>query len=1073
MARNVKCPHLEFVSPLSISELSTQKQGQPCSRCDTRGQNLWICLYKNCLQTGCSEQYNDHSTKHFKALTTHCVHMNLSSGRIWCYICEKEVFLRDRRNSLISNDSSDASRYSERVNVYDRGDSGDSSDDDDGSGRRNYGSGLIGLQNIANTCYMNAALQALSNTPALTGFFLGCGNIIEITNEMMMQQTNQRKAVLAQSYYRLMRDMWSRSKRTNGYIVPSSILNCIRNVHPMFRGYHQHDTQEFLRCFMDQLHEELKEVVQYPPNSDLLFPKTTISQIDSESFRTVDDDDVSCSSPSLSEAEYETCDSGVSEQSSLSDEASIKRSIYSSSPQRYFRPSSPTAILTNQRQTKSNQSAINTSRSSSVTSSMSPAGSKDTSANLPAKLPHRSIISDVFDGKLLSSVQCLTCDRVSTREETFQDLSLPIPGKDHLSVLQQQSQSVILHQPIGITCTDAFNQVTPEGWWNWLYRKLQSWIWGPAVSLHNCMAAFFSADELKGDNMYSCEKCNKLRNGIKYSRVLQLPEMLCVHLKRFRHDLSYSSKITSIVHFPLHDLDMSAFLHKDCKSEISKYNLTAVICHHGTVGGGHYTSFAKHESNGRWYEYDDQLVTEVSEEVVKNCEAYVLFYRKINPQMDVIRAQVIKLGDANLEMAAADIRFYVSKQWFNKLHTFAEPGPIDNYEFLCQHGAFSPYKAPIKSHLVVPLPQVLWDFLFRKFGGGPVCNQLYECEICHRALEMLSRRQKIELDIFQMQKDVETPTIYAISLVWLKKWQRFVNGETTTLPGKITNDVTQSDDTQRQSRHGSDYAQINSRLWKFFYDTYDGGPEIILKGTGEELMETSSELANEIDVDEIQLIDDTALTNKLPDQPVEHVNDKPPKTVNDKPPTAVHQKVAKSVSFEDEDVHSTGSTEVQDVIPRIDIIARERRRRNRMDLTPKLTNSTTPSNAEIISKKDKRHCSGITTNGLFGPEGKYQASQTQLDEFVDSYRSDGVKNADANDTGKRMYEDGGLANESKCKDAEPQHVRSKISPQMTDVHASRKSYRKKHKLKHDKKKSSYNHYSSNNGETVLSDSDVN
>lgn len=416
------------------------------------------------------------------------------------------------------------------------------------------------------------------------------------------------------------------------------------------------------------------------------------------------------------------------------------------------------------------------------------------------------------------------------------------------------------------------------------------------------------------------------------------------------------------------------FFFVDCRSEISKYNLTAVICHHGTVGGGHYTSFAKHESNGRWYEYDDQLVTEVSEDVVKNCEAYVLFYRKFNPHMDMIRAQACKLVDASSEIAAADIRFYVSKQWFNRLHTFAEPGPIDNREFLCQHGAFSPYKAPIKNHLVVALPQLLWDFLYKKFGGGPVCNQLYECEICHRALEMLSRRQKLELDTFQMYKDVETPTIYAISYVWFKKWQRFVSGETSILPGKITNEAAQfeNSDTQRQSRQGSDYAQINSYLWKFFYETYDGGPEIILKGTGEELIEETPALTNEIDVDEIQSIDDITPTNKLSDggHQTEQVNEKTSKLANEKPPV-VHQKVVKNVSFEDDDVHSTTpSTEVQEVVARTDVNSRERRRRMRMEQNGKSTNSTNPSTTEIISKKDKRHCSGITTNGLFGPEGK-------------------------------------------------------------------------------------------------------
>lgn len=97
-------------------------------------------------------------------------------------------------------------------------------------------------------------------------------------------------------------------------------------------------------------------------------------------------------------------------------------------------------------------------------------------------------------------------------------------------------------------------------WWMWVW--LRSWLWGPAVSLHHCLAAFFSADELKGDNMYSCEKCGKLRNGVKYSKVVHLPEVLIIHLKRFRHEYMFSSKISQYVSFPLHGLDLTPFLHK-------------------------------------------------------------------------------------------------------------------------------------------------------------------------------------------------------------------------------------------------------------------------------------------------------------------------------------------------------------------------------------------------------------------------------------------------------------------------------------------------------------------------------
>merc|ERR1719342_1524136 len=149
---------------------------------------------------------------------------------------------------------------------------------------------------------------------------------------------------------------------------------------------------------------------------------------------------------------------------------------------------------------------------------------------------YRSIVTDIFDGSLQSNVQCLTCNNVSKTKETFQDLSLPIPTSDRI------------------------NSKYEEGWLSWAWWWFSSWFYGPDVSLMDCLECFFSADELKGDNMYRCEKCKMLRNGLKYSQLTKLPDTLCVHLKRFRHDYSFSSKIGTRVSFPLTGLDLSRWL---------------------------------------------------------------------------------------------------------------------------------------------------------------------------------------------------------------------------------------------------------------------------------------------------------------------------------------------------------------------------------------------------------------------------------------------------------------------------------------------------------------------------------
>lgn len=149
-------------------------------------------------------------------------------------------------------------------------------------------------------------------------------------------------------------------------------------------------------------------------------------------------------------------------------------------------------------------------------------------------------------------------------------------------------------------------------------------------------------------------------------------QILCIHLKRFRHELMFSIKISTHVSFPLEGLDLQPFLAKDSSCQTTNYDLLSVICHHGTASsewarsvlswhtpgvlrlfaagsvchvryflgfcsskgvflslflGGHYIAYCRNNGNNLWYEFDDHRVTEVSESCVQNAEAYVLFYK--------------------------------------------------------------------------------------------------------------------------------------------------------------------------------------------------------------------------------------------------------------------------------------------------------------------------------------------------------------------------------------------------------------------------------------------------------------
>ncbi|CAH0717845.1 unnamed protein product, partial [Brenthis ino] len=840
MDKGVTCEHLNKLVDFLDKELWKSKENLSCFDCGCPGPNLWICLQPDCHHVGCSEVKNDHSTIHQKNLPSHCVHMNASTERIWCYLCEKEVHVMAALMHAKSPDSTTV----EEMSVSRLGPVGINvnSDDDLDPDEMDYDDeqrprGLVGLQNMGNTCYMNAALQALSNTQPLTSYFLECAAAVAVL-------AGDKKPGLSRAYQKLIKEMWSR--KTRGYVVPNGILYGIRNVHPMFRGYHQHDTQEFLRCFLDQLHEELKEPV---------WESTSEDKLTSEADRDHDTRNIHirrrAASSGASDAPYFARMRRKSPApSTFSERNDGYLRVQSEGVARHKRSASfggthhfAYDVHTHQingmaeahQKDVGSESELSCSSEAEERYETCSSGASD-APDPPARSTwcaggsagdggggarYRSIVSDVFDGKLLSSVQCLICDRVSTRVETFQDLSLPIPSREHLAVLR---------------CQHAPHHATQDSWIWWLFSWLRSWFYGPVVSLQDCLAAFFSADELKGDNMYSCSRCNKLRNGIKMSGVIRLPEVLCVHLKRFRHELMFSAKVAARVSFPINDLNMAPYTHKECTSKVSRYALTAVICHAGTAGGGHYTCAAR-GPDGCWRAYDDAAVLPLAPHHLAACEAYVLFYRKVNPQMTILRQKAKEI----LETASSepnDIKFYISKQWINKFNTWAEPGPIDNSDFVCVHGGVRPERAPHLPALAVKLPQPMWDFLHSQFGGGPAVSHAHECGVCARAAQRLRARRARELaafaDLHTLFQEQEDPlAVYAISMAWFRQWQGFVRGQRAPPPPLDNRDIVIDQEIDGIKtcvlKPGSDHAQLSEELWRFFTDIYGGGPEVRLK----------------------------------------------------------------------------------------------------------------------------------------------------------------------------------------------------------------------------------------------------
>ncbi|XP_053220304.1 ubiquitin carboxyl-terminal hydrolase 31 [Podarcis raffonei] len=170
-----------------------------------------------------------------------------------------------------------------------------------------------------------------------------------------------------------------------------------------------------------------------------------------------------------------------------------------------------------------------------------------------------------------------------------------------------------------------------------------------SCTLSQCFQLYTKEEQLAPDDAWRCPHCKQLQQGSITLSLWTLPDVLIIHLKRFRQEGDRRMKLQNMVRFPLIGLDMTPHVVKRSQSSWSLpshwspwrrpyglgrdpedfvYDLYAVCNHHGTMQGGHYTAYCKNSIDGLWYCFDDSEVQQLAENEVCKQTAYILFYQR-------------------------------------------------------------------------------------------------------------------------------------------------------------------------------------------------------------------------------------------------------------------------------------------------------------------------------------------------------------------------------------------------------------------------------------------------------------
>uniref|UniRef100_A0A803XYB3 Ubiquitin carboxyl-terminal hydrolase n=1 Tax=Meleagris gallopavo TaxID=9103 RepID=A0A803XYB3_MELGA len=239
---------------------------------------IWLCL--KCGHRGCGRNSQEqHALKHYTTPRSdpHCLVLSLDNWSVWCYICDNEVPYStstrlgqtvDYIKKQVCVNSSRLEKQKENEDVGIKKVEKDSRNEQEkevllkesSHSSTNSEVTVKGLSNLGNTCFFNAVMQNLSQTPVLRELLKEAkipNTTVKIESPELFMEPQLVKldqpGPLTLAMHQFLTEM-QETKR--GVVTPKELFAQVCKKAIRFKGYQQQDSQELLRYLLDGMRAE-------------------------------------------------------------------------------------------------------------------------------------------------------------------------------------------------------------------------------------------------------------------------------------------------------------------------------------------------------------------------------------------------------------------------------------------------------------------------------------------------------------------------------------------------------------------------------------------------------------------------------------------------------------------------------------------------------------------------------------------------------------------------------------------------------------------------------------------------